>query len=378
MVRGTLGPAPPVEPITANQGATECATQSAGGAPPAGLPGGATGSLAFARTRATAPRPTRRASASRGPGSATADPARARPARAARRQRAGRDVPGFGTIDIDPAIQALAAPTGDLVDIRALDARVTGQCSGGRPVISGTWSIAGLSVLGVPISTDDAVSRTLAHRLALDRPVEPQPRADRAARGRPVGVRRRAPARARRAAEHRDPRGARRLQVTPGQQVRGRNTLTQRALTSRSRSPARASLDFVAGEATVGGDGVGCGEATADAGAALHDPPARADRRRPAQGPRAAARRRRPPARRPARGDPLHGHRRRVARPRVGSDGLFRATAKLPPAAVRDTNRARESKIARARTCSIPDMWGDSRGQMPPRPASSDAGGASS
>jgi hypothetical protein len=31
VVRGTLGPAPSVEPVTANQGASECITQSAGG-----------------------------------------------------------------------------------------------------------------------------------------------------------------------------------------------------------------------------------------------------------------------------------------------------------------------------------------------------------
>src|SRR5215204_1811933 len=52
VVRGSLGPAPPVEPVTANKDAAECTTQSAGGAPPTGLPGGAGGSLFFARTRA--------------------------------------------------------------------------------------------------------------------------------------------------------------------------------------------------------------------------------------------------------------------------------------------------------------------------------------
>ena len=52
VIRGSVGPAPPVEPIAANKNTAECATQSAGGAPPEGLPGGASGGLAFARTRA--------------------------------------------------------------------------------------------------------------------------------------------------------------------------------------------------------------------------------------------------------------------------------------------------------------------------------------
>jgi hypothetical protein len=45
VVRGTLGPAPAIEPVTANQDGASCLTQSAGGALPARLPGGATGSL---------------------------------------------------------------------------------------------------------------------------------------------------------------------------------------------------------------------------------------------------------------------------------------------------------------------------------------------
>jgi hypothetical protein len=37
VVRGTLGPAPAIEPVTANQGASVCTTQSAGGTLPGGL-----------------------------------------------------------------------------------------------------------------------------------------------------------------------------------------------------------------------------------------------------------------------------------------------------------------------------------------------------
>jgi hypothetical protein len=263
-------------------------------------------------------------------------------------------VPGFGTIDINPAIQALAAPTGDLVDIRALDARVTGQCSGGRPVISGTWSIAGLSVLGVPISTDDAVSRTLT----IDsRSIDPSslnpaliapPGADLSAFGAAIQpVLDALPS-------IQIPEALARLQVTPGQQVRGRNTLTQRALSLSLSIAGQSVVNFVAGEATVGGDGVGCGEATATQAlrcttrrlvlidVVRHKGRVRllgaADRR--LAGKRVAIR--------------YMDTGKRVARPRVGSDGLFRATAKLPPAAVRGTNRARyQARIGTERSLAL-------------------------
>ena len=59
------------------------------------------------------------------------------------------------------------------------------------------------------------------------------------------------------------PEALARLQVTPGQQVRGSNRLTQRALSVSLSIAGQSVLDFVAGEATVGGSGVGCGVATA-------------------------------------------------------------------------------------------------------------------
>ena len=266
VMRGTIGPAPAVEPITANQSTAECTTQSAGGAPPAGLPGGASGSLAFARTRAdgAATNPAgQRVSAEASLGELRIPLLPGLPGLPAPPSIPAVTVPGFGSIDLNPAIQALAAPSGDLIGIRALDASVTGQCSSGKPLITGTWSVAGLTVLGVPISTNSAVSRTLT----IDsRSIDPS-NIDPAAVA-PAGVDLSAFSAALRPVldalpNIAIPEALARLQVTPGQEIRGSNRLTQRALSISLSIAGQSVVDFVAGEATVGGSGVRCGEATA-------------------------------------------------------------------------------------------------------------------
>ena len=357
VVRGALGPAPPVEPITANKGAPECTTQSAGGNPPAGLPGGATGSLLAARTTATG---------------AAGDPAGQRvTAEASFGQLRIPLLPGlpglpappsvppvnvgpFGSIDLNPAIQALAAPGGDLVNIRSLDARVTGQCSGGRALITGTWSIAGLTVLGVPISTDEALSRNLTIDSRSIDPSNIDP-----ASVAPAGVDLAAFSAALQPVLDalptiEIPEALARLQITPGQQVRGRNTLTQRALSISLSIAGQSAVNFVAGEATVGGDGVGCGEATATQALrcttrrlVLIDVVRRKGRVRLL----GAADRRLAGRRVSIR---YLGSGKRVARPRVGSDGLFRASTKLPPRAQRGTNRARyQARMGKERSLAL-------------------------
>jgi hypothetical protein len=142
--------------------------------------------------------------------------------------------------------------------------------------------------------------------------------------------------------------------VTPGQQVRGSSTLTQRALSMSLSIAGQRVFDFVAGEATVGGSGVGCGAATA------------------AQALRCTARRlvlidvvRRKgrvrllgAADRRLAGRHVSirylGSGKRVALPRIGKDGLFRASAKLPPRAERGTNRARyQARIGGERSLAL-------------------------
>jgi hypothetical protein len=150
------------------------------------------------------------------------------------------------------------------------------------------------------------------------------------------------------------PEALARLRITPGEQVRGRNRLTQRALSLSLSIGGQSVLDFVAGEATVGGDAVGCGQATATQALrcttrrlVLIDVVRRKGRVRLV----GAADRR------------LAGRRvsiryldtgQRVARPRIGSDGLFRASTKLPPRAVRGTNRARyQARLGKERSLAL-------------------------
>jgi hypothetical protein len=357
VVRGAVGTSPPVEPITANKGAAECVTQSAGGAPPPGLPGEASGSQLLARTSAAgdASNPAgQRVSAEASLDELHIPLLPGLPAFPAPPQVAPVSVPGFGTIDLNPAIQALAAPSGDLVGIRGLDARVTGQCSGGSPALAGTSAIGALTVLGIPIGTDKAGSRTLdidsrsidpsnldptliapqgvnltAFKAALQPVLDSLPN---------IAI----------------PAAVAHLQVTPGQKIRRGDTLTQRALTIALSIGGQSVVDLVAGEATVGANGVPCGAATA--GAAL-----RCTTRRLVL---IDVVRHKARVRLLGAADPrLAGRRvtivyadtgKRVARPTVGSDRLFRATAPLPPRSVRGTNRARyQARIGKERSLRL-------------------------
>ena len=344
VVRGQLGPAPPFEPITANKGASECTTQQAGGAPPPGLPGGATGSALFARTRvegAAGNPAAQRITAAASTAELRIPLLPGLPGLPAPPAVPAVTVPGFGSIDLNPAIQALAAQRGDLVNLRTLDARVTGQCSGGRPRLQGSWSVGSLSVLGVPISTDRAVSQNLTIDSASIDPSDIDPAAVA-----PPGVDLSAFSAALRPLldglpDIQIPSALARLRVTPGERVEGRNTLTQRALSLSLSIGGQNVLDFVAGEATAGGNGVPCGEATATQALrcstrrlVLIDVVRRKGRVRLLGAADRGLAGRRVTIR-------YLGSGKRVARPKVGSDGLFRASAKLPPRAQRRTNRAR-------------------------------------
>ncbi len=343
VVRGQLGSAPSVEPVTANRGASSCTTRSAGGTLPGALPLGVTGGLLFARTRADgdATRPASQiVSAEAGLGDLRVPlvpglPGLPLPAPPV------VGVPGFGSIDLGPAVRALAAPTGDLLNLRAVSARVTGQCSGGRPALSGTSTVGSLSVLGVTIATDRSVSRTIAidsrsiDPSSLDPSVVAPPGADLTAfRAALQPVLDALP-------NIEIPGTLASVRVIPGIQVRHGDTLTQRALSIQVTIAGQSALDLAAGEATVGGTGVPCGAGVAVQALrctkrrlVLIDVVRRGHRVRLLG----------------AADRALAGRRvsiiytdthRRVAHPKVGRDGLFRATAPLPPASVRNTNRAR-------------------------------------
>ena len=343
-LRGSLASAPPVEPVTVNRGAASCRSLSAGGNAPSGLPVGLTASAVFARTTATGAESQpalQRVSATGGLGAVHVPLVPGLPGLPPLPDVPPVSVPGFGTIDLRPLLAALAAPQGDLLGVGAASATANAQCQGGQAQLTGASTVASLTVLGVELPVDRATSRTIG----IDsRSIDPstldvtsvappgvnlalfkaaiQPVLD----ALPTIVL---------------PAAAAQVSITPAEQIRTGDRLTQRALTARISIAGQSVVDMVLGEAIVGAAAVPCGQAVA------------------AQALRCSARRLVlidvvPSGRRvrlvgvaSAR---LAGRRvsivftdsgRTVARARVDRDGLFRATAPLPPAALRRTNRAR-------------------------------------
>jgi len=356
-VRGTLASAPPIDPVAANRGAAECRTQSAGGNLPAGLPLGLGGSAVFARTRVEgdAARPAgQRVTAEGGLAELRVPLLPGVPGLPAPPTIPPVTVGPFGTIDLNPALRALAAPTGDLVRLGAVTSRVTGQCSSGRALLEGDSSVASLRVLGLELPTDRATRRTIGidSRSIDPSNIDPTVVA-------PPGV----DLTAFRAALQpvldalptiTVPGAAAQVNVIPAAQSRAGDTLTQLALQIDLSIGGQAVLDLVAGEARVGGAAVGCGAAVA--AQAL-----RCTRRRLVLV--NVVRRGRRVRLLGAADRGFAGRRvsivsthtgRTVARPRVGSDGIFRATAPLPPANLRRTNRARyQARIGAERSLRL-------------------------
>jgi hypothetical protein len=341
-LRGALGPSPAIEPITANKGAAACATQSAGGNPPAGLPGGASGALLFARTRIdgdAADPAAQRVTAEAGFGELRIPLVPGLPGLPAPPAVPPVSVPGFGTIDLNPLLQTLGR--GDLVNARGLTARATGQCLGGSVTLTGSSAVGSLTVLGVPLATDRETNRTLTIDSQSIDPSDLDPAALA-----PPGVDLAAFSAAIRPVldalpNIEIPGAAARVRITPAVQVRRSGSLTQRALTVELSIAGQSVLNFVAGEATAGGTGIDCGRAVAAQALrcttrrlVLIDVRRRGNRVRllGAADSRLAGRR-----------VSIHYMHtgKRVARPTVASNGLFRASAPLPGRRIRGTNRAR-------------------------------------
>ena len=162
----TIGPAPRQEPITANKGQPTCQTASAGGnAPASPLP--ITGSALSATTSLEGPASDPRlqtATAAGGLGELKVAGLPIPLERPDLSQLPGpQTIPGVGTIDVRAAVEALvpASASVDLLSVRALRAQVTGTCVDGSPRLTGTSSVAGITVLGRELPTDRAVSQTL-------------------------------------------------------------------------------------------------------------------------------------------------------------------------------------------------------------------------
>ncbi len=336
----TIGPGPKVEPITANRGESTCkAAQGGGNFPASPLP--VTGSLLSATTGiepATGDPVTQTATASAGLGALAI---------------AGLPIPleppdlsafpgpdQTGGIDVRGIIQSLA-PTSfnaDLLNIRALRAEATAKCASGSPQLTGTSSVAGISVLGTELPVDRVVSRTInvvdssaidpsnltPEQLGLP-PGPLDPAIQTILDGLPtVSI----------------PATGASVRVEPGRKTVAGGKITQHALDVKITVGGQNVLDLTVGEAIAGATNVNCGGVADLALSCTRRSLVLIDvvRRNGKVRLFGAASRRFAGQRVKIR---FLASGKVVARPKVRNSGLFTATAKLPRPGLRTSNRAR-------------------------------------
>ncbi len=350
-LRLTLAGAVTQEPVLANAGAAQCAPADAGGALPA-TPLPLTGGAVFAHTEMTGADPlTQVASASAGVGQLTLTsllPGIPAPDLSALPGGGVLTVPGIGTVDIRPALNALIQPTGPLLQLSALKSQATARCDSGNAALDASSSVASLSVLGTRLATTEPTEKTIqavaaqtidpsnidiskvlaptadltALQLALQPVLDALPNISIPAVGAQV-------------------------KATPGEQIRSGDMLTRRALHIEISAGAQSVVDAVIGESIVDATGVGCGSLAAAALGLGSD--SSCTKRRITlmdvlqRGSTVKLQGAADPARFAGRRVSIvsRWNGRVVARPKVAKSGLFNATVALPPAAVRHTNRAR-------------------------------------
>jgi hypothetical protein len=363
-LRAQLLTAPAIEPAVANRGAA-CQEGGGGGAFAPALPAGLTATLLTASTllegAVAAPDPQRTARATGTVADVGVASLPELPIELPDPDFSGLGAVNtpVGKVDLRPALEALiqprALPDVELLRVRAAQADATARCVGGVPRFSGTSSLASIAVNGEELGLENAVNETV--RLIDSQTIDPSD-VDIARIVRPPGV---------------DleplqdvirpvlnalpditvPATVARIRATPNERIESGTRLVQRALHAEITIAGQRLADVVAGEAIVGVDDVNCGGV---AGLALECTLRRlvlidvyedagrvkllgaADRRY--IGRRVRIR--------------FMADGRTVARPRVRKDGTFRATAPLPDARVRNTNRARyEASIRKQRSMRL-------------------------
>ncbi len=148
-LRGTVLSAASIEPVTANHGQPACLAADNGVG--VSLPPTLSASAVFARTSAQGAADQRIASSTGG----VADLHVHSVALAALNNLANVTVPGVGSVDLRPALQALQART-DLLRVTTAVASADGRCASGSPVLSGSSQLLGLTVLGQQVSANTA------------------------------------------------------------------------------------------------------------------------------------------------------------------------------------------------------------------------------
>jgi hypothetical protein len=353
-LRGTVLGGTPVEPVTANRGQASCRTVNA--TAPFGVPLllGASSLVADTLFNGPANRVDQQVATATGavgnlrigalpylPIALPAPPELPGPL----------SVPGVGTVDLRPALQALlpngGLPTADLVSTRALSAQATARCAGGKPRLAGTSEVTGLSVLGQELPVGQVVDQALT--LIGGATIDPS-NADLTKIPLPLGISLDLPG-VRSALQGvldglpdiEIPPVLAHVRVTPGAQSNDGTRLVQQALNVNVSALGQTLADLVLGEARVSAAGVNCSPAAARTAAQLqctHRRLVLADVvRRNGRVRLVGAADRRLIGRRVNINFTATG--RRVATAVVKRDGSFAATSRLQAKAFRGSNRER-------------------------------------
>src|SRR4051794_30477507 len=186
-------------------------------------------------------------------------------------------VPGVGSVDLRPALQALlpngGLPTADLVRTRSVSAQATARCAGGQPRLAGTSAVSGLSVLGQELPIGEVVDQTLT--LIQGATIDPS-NADLTKIPLPLGISLDLPG-VRNALQGvldglpniEIPPVLAHVRVTPGAQSNDGTRLVQQALNVNVSALGQTLADLVLGEARVSAAGVNCSPAAARTAAQL-------------------------------------------------------------------------------------------------------------
>jgi hypothetical protein len=364
-LRAQVLDAPAVEPATANQGSDDCKQASGGGGVTPALPIGVRATALTATTALDGPVAPAADQTARAQGIVSGVAISSLPSLPVALPQpdfsglSAVTVPGVGTLDLRPALQALipprALPNVDLLSVGAAQSQASAQCVNGIPQFRGSSSLATVAINGVEIGVDQAVSQTV--QLIDSDSIDPSD-VDLSTVVGPPGV---------------DltplqgliqpvldqlpdiavPATLARVRLTPNERVETGTRLTQRALHAFVSIAGQRIADTVIGESTVGTDGVSCGGV---ADLALRCQTRKLvlidvfERRDKVQLLGAADRKyvgKRVRIRLMATG-------RTVARPKVRKDGTFRASAPLPAEKIRDTSKARyEASRGRERSMRL-------------------------
>lgn len=370
-LRGQIATAPAIEPVTANKGQSTC--RQARGGVNTGLPGLGSVKALFAETGLAGPASDVRQQTATASGG-VADLALGPPVNLgvqipgleeALAQLPVLNVPPLITLDLRKAVMSVLQASPQLLRIQVAAAYARARCVDGKVELTGSSNIAGIKLLGLDLPTDEAVSQVvnvlgdgidlskLDPALLLPPGVTLDPVLANTIRGLLAGL-----------PKLQLPAAVAELRLTPNQQIKTANGLTQRALHVNLKLAGQQLLDLTLGEATVGANDVDCKGATAPPTTAAEAALQCTNRRLVLSDVYRSGNRvrlvgyadRRYIGRTVAihQVDGMRGGGPRVARVKIKPDGSFETTAPLPRKEIRNTNRARyQARLGKERSMRL-------------------------